>query len=327
MSEEESKNQEQKAKTCKQAIQSPLLFALGFLIMLVSIGIAIIQKSLLLVLSAFIVFVISALVALILGVVALYRIGKSNGKLTGKWWAVLGVGLVVSSIIAFILIIPVLRAPKYPTGYSICRVNLHELGKAMLLYSGEYDDKYPTADKWCDLLIEYTDMSPRQFVCRSNTDAVIGESSYAFNKNIVGKKITEVPGDVVVLFETNFGKNPTGRDGIIGDRNSLKGTEYSQPEREVYESRWNHVVDPNILNTPIGKDGFIGERGYIKSTEHSHSERKVYKLRWNQVGGPEILTTENHGGKGCHISFNDGHVEFVKTEELGQLKWKVEKEQ
>jgi len=45
---------------------------------------------------------------------------------------------------------------------------------------------------------------------------------------------------------------------------------------------------------------------------------------WNQFGGPEILTLENHNGKGCNVLFNDRHVEFVKIEQLGQLKWKVE---
>lgn len=44
---------------------------------------------------------------------------------------------------------------------------------------------------------------------------------------------------------------------------------------------------------------------------------------WNQVGGPEILTTENHRGKGCNILFNNGNVEFVRSERLGELRWEV----
>ncbi len=44
----------------------------------------------------------------------------------------------------------------------------------------------------------------------------------------------------------------------------------------------------------------------------------------NQFGGPEILTTENHENKGCNILFADGTSKFVKTEQLGQLKWKVQ---
>lgn len=48
---------------------------------------------------------------------------------------------------------------------------------------------------------------------------------------------------------------------------------------------------------------------------------------WNQVGGPEILTTENHKGEGCNILFNNGRVEFVKPERLGELKWEVEEDE
>ena len=42
---------------------------------------------------------------------------------------------------------------------------------------------------------------------------------------------------------------------------------------------------------------------------------------WNQFGGPEILTTENHWLDGCNVLFNDGHVEFIKPQEVSELKW------
>jgi hypothetical protein len=45
------------------------------------------------------------------------------------------------------------------------------------------------------------------------------------------------------------------------------------------------------------------------------------KIGWNQAGRPEILTTENHQGLRCSIFFNDGHVEYIKTENLKNLKW------
>ncbi|HSV99683.1 MAG TPA: H-X9-DG-CTERM domain-containing protein [Sedimentisphaerales bacterium] len=45
------------------------------------------------------------------------------------------------------------------------------------------------------------------------------------------------------------------------------------------------------------------------------------KPGWNQSGGAELLTTENHQGKGCNVLFTDGHVEFVKTEYLSELRW------
>jgi prepilin-type processing-associated H-X9-DG protein len=42
---------------------------------------------------------------------------------------------------------------------------------------------------------------------------------------------------------------------------------------------------------------------------------------WNQSGGPELLTTKNHQDKGCNVLFNDGRVEFVKTEDINKLRW------
>ena len=49
------------------------------------------------------------------------------------------------------------------------------------------------------------------------------------------------------------------------------------------------------------------------------------KPGWNQYGGPELLATESHNGEGCNVLFVDGHVEFVKAEELGMLKWQNER--
>ena len=43
---------------------------------------------------------------------------------------------------------------------------------------------------------------------------------------------------------------------------------------------------------------------------------------WNQVGGPQMLTTDRHEGRGCNVLFLDTRVEFIKTEDLGRLKWK-----
>ena len=48
------------------------------------------------------------------------------------------------------------------------------------------------------------------------------------------------------------------------------------------------------------------------------------KPGWNQLGGPELLTLENHHdhpGEGCNILFCDGHVEFVRAEDIDELRW------
>jgi prepilin-type processing-associated H-X9-DG protein len=42
---------------------------------------------------------------------------------------------------------------------------------------------------------------------------------------------------------------------------------------------------------------------------------------WNQSGGIELVNIENHHGEGCNILFVDGHVEFVKPEDIPKLHW------
>jgi len=229
-------------------------------------------------------FVGAWILSLIMGIAALAKIKESSGILKGRNLAIGGV--VTSGAWLILVCLFILRARRIHTisPRVICGTNLRGLGKAMQIYAGDYDDQYPTAEKWCDLLIAYIEVGPKQFVCPSS-DAKEGESSFAFNKNLIDIKPTEVPPDVVLLFETNFGKNPLGRQALLADRD------------------WHKFLD------------------------YPDSKEKVYKLRWNQFGGPEILTTENHKGKGCNVLFNDGRVEFIETEQIGELKWEVEQKE
>ena len=216
----------------------------------------------------------------LLSVTALVIIRKSHGRVRGKEFAVAGLVIWLSIVVYYLRgFIP--RRPSEISPRIVCRANLFGISKAIYIYANNDESgRIPTPDRWCDLLIQGNYASEKQFLCPSS-DAVRGECSYAINKNMAGKKIIEeIPQDVVLLFETNFGKNPLGRQGLLEDRQCYAFTRYDRPET------------------------------------------RVYKLRWNQVGGPEILTTENHKGQGCNILFGDGNVKFVRTKQLGELKWK-----
>jgi hypothetical protein len=144
------------------------------------------------------------------------------------------------------------------------------------------------------LLVVYAEVNPEHLICKGS-DAKIGESGYAFNKNIADKKTSEIPEDTVILFETNYGKGSSDRKETLGERQCYRTI-------SSFGGKW-------------ASDWFRKYR----------SSEKVYKLRWNQTGGPDMLTIENHNGEGCNVFFNDMHVEFVKAERLGELKWGAEK--
>ena len=165
----------------------------------------------------------------------------------------------------------------------VCATNLKGLGTAFLVYANDNNDELPTPENWCDLLISKVDTYPKSFIC-SATDVIEGESSYALNENVAGMKLSEIPEDVVLLFETSISQSETERDYPITSRKYFKDN----------------------------PDWF----------DHYDESMKVRKSRWNQVGGPEILVINNHRQvKGCNILFADGHVEFVDDDEIENLRW------
>ena len=193
---------------------------------------------------------ITAIPAIILGIVGLVKISKSGGQLKGSGFAIAGIAvpsicfliaLLVSPMMMGIMM-PAINRAKGHAQQSLCTAHLRQIGVLMIMYTEE-NDQYPAADRWCDLLLEYAEITKNSFRCPSAPE---GPCNYAMNKNIEELGAAP-PSDMVLLFETHPG--------------------------------------------------------------------------WNQAGGPEILTTENHNGRGCNVLFADGHVQFVKTENLDDLKW------
>jgi hypothetical protein len=165
----------------------------------------------------------------------------------------------------------------------ICQSQLKGIANAIQIYEDEHDGRLPEAARWCDLLIIPDYRSPKQFICR-HSDAAWGESSYAMNSAAAGKKRSELPPNMVLLFEAAQEPNDVQRDFPVASRG---------------------FVDPCAPIDPL------------------HAKDMVCKSRWNQVCGPDRLAVGNHEGGAC-ILFADLHVEFVKTKKLPSLRWTLD---
>ena len=93
------------------------------------------------------VFLISHMlfiISVILGIISLIRIEKSGGIITGRNFAIAGILLPI-----FIGLLPILyafaNAPRSVAFHNVCGTNLMGLGKAMLIYANDYEDKFPRA--------------------------------------------------------------------------------------------------------------------------------------------------------------------------------------
>lgn len=227
-----------------------------------------------------------ALPAIICGIIALVKISGSNKQLKGTGYAITGIVLpvVMAVLLPFLamflaIMMPALNKTKHIAQRVVCATNLRGLGTALMIYTNDYDAQLPPADQWCDLLISKADVSPKSLVC-PGSDAVEGESSYAMNINVVGKKLTELPPDMVLLFETDTGKDPNGRTERTDNRNYIRIMQMGKNKRKVYPSRFNQSGGQEILTTRYHKgEGcnvlFVdGHNEWISSNE-------IHKLRWN----------------------------------------------
>ena len=164
---------------------------------------------------------LTALPAIICGIIALVQIGNSGGQLKGKGFAITGIvaPIVMIPITAMLLAImmPALAKTKHLAMRLVCGTQLMQLGTAMDVYAFDYDDKFPTGSKWCDLLVDEADVPSQSFVCPGAEDG--SRCNYAMNENAerLGK---DAPNDMVLLFETSqSGWNVVGGKDLLSTDN------------------------------------------------------------------------------------------------------------
>jgi prepilin-type processing-associated H-X9-DG protein len=188
---------------------------------------------------------ITAIVGLILGIIAFIQTGKSNG--TGRGTAL--AGMIVSAV--FLLMLPFGAAvflPAFAKGRSralsiACLNNARQLDLAFQLYASS-NTNLPQAATWCDSLVSFVG-STNVFQCPANRNEPCG---YAFNTNLSGLNPGKVNPNTVLLFESDGGWNASGgQERLL--RQSRHGrtvvvafadghVEAVAPER-MYQLRWN----------------------------------------------------------------------------------------
>ena len=180
-----------------------------------------------------------------------------------------------------LLVVAFLHHKKKNAYLIVYEKHIKHFHKALQLYADNHDNLYPPPSKWCDLLIEHVGVPNEYFV-----------SPWA--------------GDPLYHDTTDPNDNPYSPIGLklVNEYDDSQGQHHYS-----YVVLWCHfALNPNT------KPDSPGDTVLLFST----------KGGWNQSGGLEILSTKNYlqiDRDGCYVLFNDGRVEFVKTKDIGKLKW------
>lgn len=207
MTETEIKTEDLKPKISKLAVVS-LILAIPVVVMTIVTSFV---ASLLINLPGFvrILLLLLTLVSTILAGLSLNKIKKHKNEVKGKILAVIALIGVTSSFAFMYLHLSGIRIDPL---YVFCQMNLRSLKVSFDIYMDENNGKYPTAEKWCDLLKDY--LVEDDLVCPAKSRKV-ERCSYAINPNCEPNS----PADVVLLFETQGGWNQHGGPEILSIEN------------------------------------------------------------------------------------------------------------
>jgi hypothetical protein len=100
--------------------------------------------------------------------------------------------------------------------------NLISLSYSIKEYAQKNQGNLPSASYWCESLIK---CKPNTYGFRNeHVKNQEGMSEYAFNANLSGAKLAELPKNTVLFFETPLAKNPAGGPELMSTNNHpIKG--------------------------------------------------------------------------------------------------------
>ncbi len=161
---------------------------------------------------------ITGLIGLVLGIVALVKINRSAGRLSGMGFAIAGICLsgvfLLMLPVCGALLLPALAKAKEKAQNITCMNNVRQLGLGVMMYSSDHGDKFPPANIWCDAILTNVGSS-KVFICPSaHSDT---RCDYAFNQKLDGLSMAKItnPSRTVMIFDAHGDWNANGGGELL----------------------------------------------------------------------------------------------------------------
>jgi hypothetical protein len=165
---------------------------------------------------------ITAVVGLILGIIALVKINRSGGRLSGNGLAIAGICvsgfmLLFSILVTAAMLLPALARAKAKAQTINCLNNVKQLTLGVMVYANANGDQCPPADTWCDAIRKNVG-SEKVFLCAAASPG--SRCHYAFNRKLGGLSTAKItnPARTVMIFESDSGWNASGGSELMTQR-------------------------------------------------------------------------------------------------------------
>jgi hypothetical protein len=167
---------------------------------------------------------LTAIIGLILGIVALCAISKRTDQLKGKPLAIAGIVVSAVSIIfvlftAFLmaLLMPALTCARMQAKTAVSQNHAKQICIAMVMYCDENDGRFPPVDNWSMVLAPYLNDTN---VLESPFAPPHTGRAWAMNAYLNGRRLRDIkqPARTVIIFEIEPGGPPAGGRELLPHR-------------------------------------------------------------------------------------------------------------
>ena len=191
----------------------------------------------------------TAVIGLILGIIAIVKINNSRGAMAGFGVALAGViiSALFMMLIPVAMLLPALGAAKQRAMEIHSISNEKQLALAVRMYASDHNNHFPPAATWCDAISKNVGQ-PTAFMRPNGAPA--SKCGYAFNAALGDKDENQVNPTTVMIFESDMGWNANGgaelmRTAGYGSRAHFAVVAYADgsvqmiPQAQLSNLRWN----------------------------------------------------------------------------------------
>ncbi len=163
---------------------------------------------------------VTALVGLVLGIVAMSRISSSQGRLHGRELAIAGICVSGFMLLTFpmlaAILFPVFARAREKARQTSCLSNTKQIGTAMLMYAQDYDEIWAMRENWREAVNPYV-KNDEVFRCPS---APQQDNGYAYNGSLSMLSLVVIPSpaETPLAFDATGGRNASGGADLLAFR-------------------------------------------------------------------------------------------------------------
>ena len=267
----------------------------------------------------FLLSLLILVVSLILGIISIIRIEKSGGKITGRAFAIGAVLLPVFGGLFPVWFI-IANQPRSVAFRMVCGSNLSGIGKAMLMYSNDYDNELPRAGGKNSVWSNHTPnwRADSRFVAYDlNTDGTAGRATIASSLYLLVKYEQVEPKRFVCKQDSGTTEFKPARYGVPNKK--LIDLWDFGPEPSKHCSYSYHMpYGPYALTTSY-RPGMAVTADPSPWMKVPAANPKNFAY-FDPDGDREAMKAGNcytHQGDGQNVLFMDAHASFEKLSYCG----------